>query len=979
MTGRIGLLIRLLGISVILLVGSLVVSSSSHAANGYSPYLRRYPYLTDVVDSYATINWGTDRSNTTGGVRYGKAGSELCTAHYVPATTRAVINVNNVSEYQWSALLNLTPGTQYCYRVYLGSGSATEVDLLGTDASPVFWTQVPSGSTQPYSFDVIGDWGYVDTSGANAYQASLMSLIASSGARFTMTAGDNGYPSGSQTNYGDLVQTGANISAIFGPAFWKVPGSFTPIFPVSGNHGLTNPDPTHPLILNFPQTRAVALSGGRYVKETYCCIDGTTSANYPSAWYAFDAGLARIYVLDASWSEKNIGTASSPYQVDHDYHWTTGSPEYQWLQADLASHPSLIKLAVWHYPLYSDDAHQVSDTYLQGSGSLEGLLSQYGVLLAFQGHAHNYERNAPSPVGLPSYVSGGGGSPLGSLGTCTSLDRYALFSGASCNAPKPTSPNQVYHFLNVTVRSTGVTVSPVNSLGSTFDIVTYPVPGSGDATAPSVPAGLVASPATNGTEVDLSWLQSTDNTAVRGYDIYRNGVLISQTDAATLTYADIGLSPATAYTYAVDAFDGSGNHSVPSLPASVTTPTTATYVFTPVADSYVAGDNTTINYGTSAVLKADGSPDYHTYLRFNVGEMAGTVTRATLSLYATSSSSIGYQVKTVSSNLWDEGTVTYANAPALGLLVGSSGPFQSATWVSVDVTSLITGNGIYDLGVSTTSTSSVSFNSRDATSNMPQLTVQTTAVLPTATPTATATAPAAPTSTPTSGPPPTDTPTSAPLPTDTPTSAPFPSATPTSLPAPTATPTAVSLPVFSDGFESGDLSAWTSSAGLSVESTTVHTGLYAAEGNTTNGNTYAKKTLASTYADGYARIYFNLVSYASQVNLLRLRTSTGTSIGYLFVSTSGQLGLRNDAAATTTTSTTIVTSGWHMLELHATINGASSITEVWLDGVKINSLSLTTNLGTTPIGAIQIGEVQSARTYDVIFDDIVFDTQWIGP
>jgi hypothetical protein len=62
-----------------------------------------------------------------------------------------------------------------------------------------------------------------------------------------------------------------------------------------------------------------------------------------------------------------------------------------------------------------------------------------------------------------------------------------------------------------------------------------------------------------------------------------------------------------------------------------------------------------------------------------------------------------------------------------------------------------------------------------------------------------------------------------------------------------------------------------------------------------------------------------------------------------------------------------------------TINGASSITEVWLDGVKINSLSLTTNLGTNPIGGLQIGEVQTGRTYDVVFDDVVFDIQRVGP
>jgi hypothetical protein len=102
------------------------------------------------------------------------------------------------------------------------------------------------------------------------------------------------------------------------------------------------------------------------------------------------------------------------------------------------------------------------------------------------------------------------------------------------------------------------------------------------------------------------------------------------------------------------------------------------------------------------------------------------------------------------------------------------------------------------------------------------------------------------------------------------------------------------------------------------------------------------------------------------------------SIAYLFVNTSGKLGLRNDVNATTLTSTTSVGSGWHALEFHIVINGASSTTEVWLDGTRINDLSITTNLGTTSIGRLQIGEVMSGRTYNVIFDDVIFDTQPVG-
>ena len=203
--------------------------------------------------------------------------------------------------------------------------------------------------------------------------------------------------------------------------------------------------------------------------------------------------------------------------------------------------------------------------------------------------------------------------------------------------------------------------------------------------------------------------------------------------------------------------------------------------------------------------------------------------------------------------------------------------------------------------------------------------------------------------------------------------------TPTATPTDTPTPTSQGQAVFQDGFESGNLSAWNTSGGLTVQSGLVHAGSFAAQGNTTNGGTYAKKVLSTTYTDGYLRAYFNIASSASQVNLLRFRTATDGSLAYVGATSAGRLTLRNDVAGATINSATTVGAGWHALEFHATINGAASVIEVWLDGVQVGDLSLSTNLGTTPIGRLQIGEVNSGRTYNVVFDDVVFDTQAVGP
>src|SRR5258706_11898165 len=164
--------IRFLALWLVTLIWLPVTTSVSVASSGYSSSLRRYPYLTDTVISYATINWATDRSGSNGLVSWGKAGSESCSAHYITASKNS-ININGVAEYQWKAMLNLVPGTQNCYRVFLQNGIANEIDLLEPDPTPTFCTHVPAGLNQPYSFAVFVDLGYVDEAGDYAFHSKV--------------------------------------------------------------------------------------------------------------------------------------------------------------------------------------------------------------------------------------------------------------------------------------------------------------------------------------------------------------------------------------------------------------------------------------------------------------------------------------------------------------------------------------------------------------------------------------------------------------------------------------------------------------------------------------------------------------------------------------------------------------------------------------------------------------------------------------
>jgi len=448
------------------------------AAASLAPPLTRYPYLTDVVGSNATVNFGTDQSKISAVVKWGQAGVESCTAHTTTAT-KTNLSVNGVGEYQWKAQLSpLLPDTAYCYRLYFGT---SQIDLLGSDPSPQFVTQLPAGSSKAFSFAVLGDWGKTYDTG-NPDQANVMAQLAASGARFAVATGDTGYPAGSQKSYGDLEQTGLDISAVFGPQFWTVVGKSIPMFNSMGNHA-----PTSTFLTNWPSDAVTAASGGQYAMESYCCVDGITTKDYATAWYAFNEGNARFYILDASWDAANLGTGSQ-YKDDYDVHWAPGAQhdEYTWLANDLAAHPGALKFAIFHYPLHSDQSSQNSDSFLDGPGHLEALLNQNHVSIAFNGHAHLYQRNTAPPGGVISYVTGGGGPALSKIGGagCAPTDAYGIGwspstgTGSKCgSAPTPTSVTQVFHFLLVTVNGNTVTVTPTDEMGRTFDIQTYAFSG----------------------------------------------------------------------------------------------------------------------------------------------------------------------------------------------------------------------------------------------------------------------------------------------------------------------------------------------------------------------------------------------------------------------------------------------------------------------------------------------------------------------
>lgn len=145
---------------------------------------------------------------------------------------------------------------------------------------------------------------------------------------------------------------------------------------------------------------------------------------------------------------------------------------------------------------------------------------------------------------------------------------------------------------------------------------------------------------------------------------------------------------------------------------------------TAVADAHVRAAEPARNFGTSS-LRTDGSPLINSYLMFDVQGLTGAASKATLRIYASSANSVGVAVAGVANTSWQERGITWSNAPAIGASIRESGPIAAGAWVEVDVTSLIKGNGLISLALTSSSPTATGFNSREAAANPPTLVIQT--------------------------------------------------------------------------------------------------------------------------------------------------------------------------------------------------------------------------------------------------------------
>ena len=135
--------------------------------------------------------------------------------------------------------------------------------------------------------------------------------------------------------------------------------------------------------------------------QAYFDFFGARAGPAGRGWYAQMLGSWRLITLD---SECSAVGGCRP-----------GSPQYQWLAAELDEHPSACTVVAFHRPRYSSGFHgDFADV-----DPLWRLVVDAGADIVLNGHEHSYERLGPmdadgraDATGVEQFIVGTGGAAL---------------------------------------------------------------------------------------------------------------------------------------------------------------------------------------------------------------------------------------------------------------------------------------------------------------------------------------------------------------------------------------------------------------------------------------------------------------------------------------------------------------------------------------------------------------------------------------
>ena len=339
---------------------------------------------------------------------------------------------------------------------------------------------------------------------------------------------------------------------------------------------------------------------------------------------------------------------------------------------------------------------------------------------------------APASVQLSATASDSDGS----------ISKVDYYAGTNLIGTATTSPYNA-SWSNVSSGNYTITAVATDNQGTTTVSSGVPITVSNANLAPVVSLTAPASNATfaAGSNIAVSATASDVDGNVTQVEFFSGSTSLGIDNTAPYSISWNNAAPG-AHSLTARATDNNGGQTnSPAVNVSVVWQTG----FSAAADAYVKdGSTASTNFGTATELQvqqgASGS-NRESYVRFDLTAVNG-IARAKLRVFGrlsdTSATNVGVGVYSVASTTWVEsgsGSITWNNKPVSGgtALANTTVTDNVGRWYEFDVSSYIqaektAGRSVVSLALKSQAASNpfITFNSREATSNRPQLVVWTT-------------------------------------------------------------------------------------------------------------------------------------------------------------------------------------------------------------------------------------------------------------
>ncbi|WP_426430498.1 metallophosphoesterase [Winogradskyella sp. HB-48] len=314
--------------------------------------ITRIPYLQKGAETSITLKWRTD-VNDTSVVEYSTDAAFASYSTYSDATLE--------TDHE-AVITGLTAGTVYYYRI--GTGGS----LLPNDTDLYFKTHPALGSTDPYTFWILGGIGkaHFSSNVAKAIEVrdAFYSYIGNNIIDGIILTGDNADSHGTDIQYqSSLFNTYSE--KVKNSIIWSTIGNIDGKYINSG----TSIVGAYYDIFSFP---TAGESGG--------LASGTES------YYSFDYGNIHFIVLNSFEEDRSVGATM-----------------YNWALNDIQNTTQQWIVALWHHPPYSKGWHTSEGLQYFGDPAeieliemrenIVPMLEANGVDLVIAGHSEVYERS----------------------------------------------------------------------------------------------------------------------------------------------------------------------------------------------------------------------------------------------------------------------------------------------------------------------------------------------------------------------------------------------------------------------------------------------------------------------------------------------------------------------------------------------------------------------------------------------------------